>query len=135
MNLYLVDTDWIIQVLRGDEHAASRLEELAASGLSISVITYGELYQGAYYARNQQQALEELSLMLSGIDLMTLTRPVMERFGIVRGQLSRNQRQQIGDMDLLIAATALEHGLILVTFNRRDYELVPGLSLVLPEDA
>jgi len=52
----------------------------------------------------------------------------MERFAIVRGQLSRPQRQQIGDMDLLIAATALHHDLTLLTRNTRDFRLVPGLK-------
>lgn len=50
----------------------------------------------------------------------------MERFAIVRGQ--RPQRQQIGDIDLLIAATALHHDLTLLTRNVRDFRLVPGLK-------
>jgi predicted nucleic acid-binding protein len=32
-------------------------------------------------------------------------------------------------MDLLIAATAIEHGMTLLTLNVRDFRLVPGLSL------
>jgi predicted nucleic acid-binding protein len=38
-------------------------------------------------------------------------------------------RQQIGDLDLLIAATALEHNLTLLTRNVRDFQHVPGLKL------
>ncbi len=60
--------------------------------------------------------------------MLPLTTAIMERFAIVRGQLSRPQRQQIGDMDLLIAATALHHDLTLLTRNTRDFRLVPGLK-------
>lgn len=132
MSRYLVDTDWLIQVLHGNADATQTLEDLAPQGLAISLITYGELYQGAYYARDRRQALDALDDVLEGVEVLPLTAAVMERFAIVRGQLTRNQRQQVGDMDLLIAATALEHNLTLVTFNRRDYGLIPGLTLHTP---
>ena len=53
----------------------------------------------------------------------------MEKFAIVGGQLSRQVRQQVGDMDLLIAATALHYDLALLTRNPRDFRLVPNLAL------
>ena len=129
MSLYLVDTDWIIQVLHGNADATQTLTDLAPHGLAVSLITYGELYQGAYYARDPGAALEALRAVLGGVEILPLTATIMERFAIVRGGLTRNQRQQVGDMDLLIAATALEHDLTLVTFNQRDYTLVPQLHL------
>jgi predicted nucleic acid-binding protein len=53
----------------------------------------------------------------------------MERFGVIRGGLSPHQRRQVGDMDLLIAATALTHNLTLLTRNVADFQLVPGLTI------
>lgn len=47
MSSFLVDTDWIIEGLRGNAAALATLEALATQGLSISVITYGELFQVA----------------------------------------------------------------------------------------
>lgn len=129
MSEYLIDTDWVIRVLHGNADAIQTLEDQAPQGLAVSLITYDELYQGAYYARESTQALELLRDMLDGIELLPLTTAIMERFAIVRGQLTRNQRQQIGDMDLLIAATALEHDLTLLTFNTRDFQLIPGVKL------
>jgi tRNA(fMet)-specific endonuclease VapC len=52
----------------------------------------------------------------------------MKRFAQIRGQL-RRQGQLIGDMDVLIAATALHHGLVLVTANRRHFDRVPNLMV------
>ncbi|MGI8483868.1 MAG: type II toxin-antitoxin system VapC family toxin [Thermomicrobiales bacterium] len=128
MSGYLIDTDWIVDVLHDNEHAMQTLLDLAPDGLAISLITYGDLYEGAHYARDPQQALGGLRAFLRGKEVLPLTTAIMERFAIVRGQLSRPQRQQIGDMDLLIAATALHHDLTLLTRNVRDFRLVPGLK-------
>lgn len=105
------------------------LIDLAPRGLAVSLISYGELFEGAYYARQRERDLAGLRAFLLGKELLPLTAEIMERFAIVRGQLAKPVRQQIGDMDLLIAATALTHDLTLVTRNRRDFTLIPGLSL------
>ena len=44
MSRYLLDTDWIVDVLNGQETAIQTFLELAPAGLAISIITYGELY-------------------------------------------------------------------------------------------
>jgi tRNA(fMet)-specific endonuclease VapC len=130
MSRYLVDTDWIIDVLQGQETAIQSLLHLASQGLAVSLISYGELYEGAYYAsHNREVALAGIQSFLAGKELLTLTTRIMERFAIVRGQLPRSLRQQLGDMDLLIAATALTHNLTLVTRNVKDFQHIPGLSL------
>jgi len=126
---YLIDTDWIVDVLHGQQTETQSLLELAQFGLAVSIITYGELYEGAYYARDREQALSGVRSFLTAKDVLPLTLPVMERFAVIRGSLSRSVRQQIGDMDLLIAATALEHDLTLVTHNLKDFELLPDLKL------
>ncbi|MBI4493912.1 MAG: type II toxin-antitoxin system VapC family toxin [Chloroflexi bacterium] len=55
----------------------------------------------------------------------------MQRFARIRGQLRRSGRV-VGDPDLLIAATALHHHLILVTRNLRDFSRIPDLKLYQP---
>src|SRR5215216_4916055 len=129
MSLYLLDSDWIVDCLHGQASATQTLLELAADGLALSIITYGELYQGAYYARDPKTAIRGLRQFLRGKQLLPLTKGVVERFGIVRGTLPRSLQQQIGDMDLLIAATALYHDLTLLTRNLRDIQHIPGLKL------
>jgi tRNA(fMet)-specific endonuclease VapC len=129
VSAYLVDTDWIIDVLHGSADAEETLLDLAPEGLAVSLITYGELYEGAHYARDSRPALAGLRTFLDGKELLPLTVEVMERFAILRGQLSRQVRQQVGDMDPLIAATALSHDLTLLTRNLRVFRLVPDLIL------
>ncbi len=119
----------MVDVLHGNQRATDVLLQLAHGGLAISIITYGELNEGAYYARDQQ-ALAGLQSFVASMELLPLSIPVIEHFGRLRGSLPRRHRQQVGDMDLLIAATALEHHLSLLTNNRRDFTLVPGLRLL-----
>jgi predicted nucleic acid-binding protein len=65
---------------------------------------------------------------LRGVDVLPLTRPIMRRFARLRGGL-RRRGQLIGDPDAPIAATALHHGLALVTGNRAHFRRIPDLRL------
>lgn len=126
---HLFDTDWLIDVLNNQPQATATLTTLAPGGLFISIATYGELYEGAYYSRDPQRSFAQLRTLLSAFTVLPLEEPILERFGVVRGSLPRHVRKQVGDMDLLIAATALHHGLTLVTRNVKDFGLVPGVVL------
>jgi len=119
---FLIDSDWVIDVLNGQQPAIDTLIALAPQGLFLSVATYGELYEGAYYSRDPQATLGQLRTFLAGKTIVPATPPIMERFGIIRGSLTRNQRQQIGDMDIVIAATAIHHDLTLLSRNVRDFQ-------------
>ncbi len=129
MTLYLLDTDWIVDVLNGQELAIQTLIDLVPSGLALSLISYGELYEGAYYSRNPQTALEVLHTFLQGKEILPLTPAIMEEFALIRGRLPKRLRQQIGDMDILIAATALQHDLTLLTRNIKDFQHIPNLQI------
>lgn len=132
MSLYLVDTDYIIDALCAQVSAVQTLLDLAPHGLAISLISYGELYEGAYYATDPVAALTALQTFLEGKELLPLTTAIVERFAVLRGGLPRSVRRQVGDVDLLIAATALIHDLVLLTRNLKDFQHVPGLRLYQP---
>ena len=127
MSRYLIDTDWVVDVLRGQQTAIQTLKTIAADGLAISIITYGELVEGAVYARDPVRAQTGLDQFLDGKAILPLTEGIMDRFGHVRGAL-RSQGNLIGDLDLLIGATAVHHELELVTRNRRHFDRIPDLK-------
>jgi tRNA(fMet)-specific endonuclease VapC len=129
MSSYLLDTDWIVDILNGQEKAIHTVLELASAGLAVSIITYGELYEGAAFARHPEPALSGLRSFLKGKPILPLTQPIMERFAQIRGSLPRPIRQQIGDLDILIAATCLAHNLTLLTRNIKDFQQIPNLKL------
>jgi len=59
---YLVDTDVVANALKGRPEEAALLTNLSPQRLAISLITYGEIYDGIYYGRDPlcgeaQQAL------------------------------------------------------------------------------
>ena len=129
MNSYLLDTDWVVDILNGQEKAIHTALELASAGLAISIITYGELYEGAAFAHNPEPAIAGLRSFLKGKAILPLTQPLMERFAQIRGNLPKPIRQQIGDLDILIAATCLAHDLTLLTRNLKDFQKIPHLKL------
>jgi tRNA(fMet)-specific endonuclease VapC len=133
--IYLVDSDWIIEALDGNEAAVQFLASLAPEGIGLSIISYAEVYQGAYYSRYSANDLRQLQRFLIGKRIVGLEVETVERFAHMRGALSPHTRRQVGDLDLLIAATAIEHDLILLTRNVRDFSLIPGVRLFDLSDA
>jgi tRNA(fMet)-specific endonuclease VapC len=125
---YLVDSDWVADGLKGHTRAVQLLTQLAPHGLAISLITYGEIYEGIYYGRDPRAAEQVFRRFLRQVSVLPLNKLIMKRFATVRGQL-RQQGQLVSDDDLLIAATALYHGLTLVTRNIRHFSRIPGLAL------
>ena len=118
---YLVETDRIVDWLNGQADARELLSTLSSEGLWTSLISYGEIYEGIHYGRDPSARLNALRRFLRVAPLISLVESIMERFARERGFL-RRQGTPIADMDLLIAATALEHGLTLVTRNLRHYQ-------------
>lgn len=125
---YLVDTDWVAYYLKGRESAVELLTRLAGDGLGISLVTFGEIYEGIYYGKDPEQAEQGFREFLDWVDTVPLNRTVMKRFARIRGHL-RGEGQLIGDPDTLIAATAIYYGLTLGSRNVRHFERVPGLQL------
>lgn len=125
---YLVDTDVVASWLKGRQRDVTLLRELSQEGLAISLITYGEIYEGIYYGRDAQSHITVFGQFLRWVDVLSLNRPIMRRFALVRGQL-RQSGQLISDSDIMIAATALHHDLTIVTSNTRHFSRVADLRL------
>jgi tRNA(fMet)-specific endonuclease VapC len=125
---YLVDTDWLIDYLKGREAARQLLDPLVHQGLAISLITYGEIFEGILYGRDPTRHEQVFRAFLRTAPVLPLTENSMERFAQIRGDL-RAKGQLIGDADILIAATALDHNLLLVTQNILHFSRVSALQL------
>jgi len=126
---YLIDTDWVIDHLKGETRVVRKLEELAPKGVAISVISLAELYEGVYYSRDpvkSQTLLEEF--LAPDLKLLNVDIEICKVFGKERGRL-RQHKKMISDFDLLIASTCLYHNLTLLTNNRKHYDMVEGLSI------
>jgi len=125
---FLMDTDWVVEHLHGAKPVTQRLRELEKQGLAISVISLAELWEGVYYSRDPERSQAGLEEFLSGVFVIDLDREICKQFGRLRGRL-RKEGRLIGDFDLLIGATALQHHCTLLTNNRRHFEAIEGLRI------
>jgi tRNA(fMet)-specific endonuclease VapC len=128
---YLVDTDWIIDGVADAGNARVTLERLSPHGLSVSILTFGELYEGAYTSPDPTNRLRAFQHFLDGFVIFGLSDAVMHTFAKIRGKL-RQDGKLIPDMDLLIAATARTFDLTLLTRNLRHFERIPDLKIYQP---
>jgi tRNA(fMet)-specific endonuclease VapC len=128
---YLVDSDWIIDGLASIPSALTPLEQHAGEGLAVSIITFGEVFDGAYDFPDPQSHLASFRRFLSGFMVLGLNDPIMERFASQRYRL-RREGNLIPDLDLLIGVTALHYDLTLMTRNLRHFSRIPDLKLYQP---
>ncbi|MGI9953367.1 type II toxin-antitoxin system VapC family toxin [Moorellaceae bacterium AZ2] len=89
---YLVDTDWAVYYLRGREPYATRLKVYREQGLSISVVSLAELYEGVFRAPDCQNKERALNDFLAGLVVIDVTRDVARTFGRLRAEL-RSKRE------------------------------------------
>ena len=121
--LVLVDSDVLIWHLRGLPHATQRLDRLPH--LIISAITWLELLQGMR-SRAELQAVQK-SLAMRNTEQLLVTPEITLRAVALMERLSLSHSLGMGDA--LIAATALEHGLPLLTANFKHFGPVDGLKV------
>jgi len=126
---YLIDTDWIIHYLVGNEKIVKKLLSLKEEGLAISIISLAELYEGIYYSTDPIGNERALKNFLTGVTILGIEEEICKIFGKERGRL-RKKGRIVGDFDLLIASTCLYYHLILLTNNTKHYEGVKGLNII-----
>jgi len=125
---YLLDTDWVIHYLNEHQGIVQRLDALLDDGLGLSIISLAELYEGVYYSRDPEGDEQDLNDFLRGMTILGIDEAVCKIFGRERGRL-RAEGLLIGDTDLLIAATALQYNLTLLSNNRRHFARIEGLRI------
>ncbi len=126
---YLLDTGIVIRHLRGQRRVVQLLRGFGALGrLSITTVTRLEVHAGM--SPEEKYATQKL---LSRFVTFDMDRDIADRAG---DHIRENSLHGISLSvpDAIIAATAVKHGLTLVTLNRGDFEGIPGLSLAsIPE--
>lgn len=125
-DLILFDSDVLIDVLRKDALAESLLTALGGAGpLGISVVSRMETIRGCRSFEVQQQAEK----LLRRFQVIALDGEISRRADalVSRFYLEHN----LGIADALIAATAIEYDLPLLSKNRRDFHFLDKAGLML----
>ena len=124
---YLLDTTIAVDLRDGDL-AFSEFLLTVDETPSISVITRIELEGGIYaHAAFSEQRRQAVDALLRDFIVLDLTGEIATAYGRIVEQAGFSRRKIT---DRMIAATALVHGLTLVTLNGRDFRDVPGLKLL-----
>jgi predicted nucleic acid-binding protein len=122
--MYLLDTVVLSELRkpRRNDNVATWIESVASMDLFLSVITIAEIERGIERQRggNAVFAIElerwlELTLRVYSDRILPVTISIARRWGRIAAQIGSKE------LDLAIAATALEHGMIVVTRNVSDF--------------
>ena len=132
MRRYLIDTTPLAAFLFNRPAAISLMSPwIRNHEATTSILVYGEIVE---YLRNRpdySRRRDQFRVFLRDIYPYFLTYPIMERYADIRRQLRPPHGPGlIGDVDTLIAATALERNLTLVTSDE-DFQRVPSLKVTL----
>ncbi len=125
--MFLLDTNIIIAYFKGShvvkEKIILNIEEIAVSALVIAELNYG-----AKSSQNTEKNLEKLSRFIDVIRIIPFDLSCALKFGDIKSKL-RAIGKPTGEVDALIAATAITHKATLVTNNLRHFENIEGLEI------
>jgi tRNA(fMet)-specific endonuclease VapC len=126
---YLLDTNICIYIRqRKPEQVLRRFRRLRPGEAVLSVITYGELLNGATKSAHRAEALDRLRELVHLLPAVALPETAAETYGAMRAELESNG-EMIGNNDMWIAAHALAAGLTLVTNNEKEFRRVRSLKI------
>lgn len=123
---FLLDTNAVIALLRGDRSFLSRLTEQTPANCLISAIVAHELFYGAYKGRRTADNLARISAMR--FEILAFDNEDARCAGKIRAVLAQ-AGTPIGAYDILIAGQALARNMTLVTHNMREFSRVPELNV------
>ena len=125
---YLLDTNILSDLVRNPQGlVAQKIVATGEKSICTSIIVAGELRFGAKKLGSKRLS-NQLSLILSAVDILPLEEPADQRYGELRADLEK-RGETIGPNDMLIAAHALILDCVIVTANVREFSRVPNLRV------
>ncbi|MBI4140719.1 type II toxin-antitoxin system VapC family toxin [Candidatus Woesearchaeota archaeon] len=128
--MYSLDTNIIVDILRGDTRLKSKLQELNDKQINccITPIVLAELFKGVYKAQRQSEALKLVEDFVQNLQLLDFNEYACRLFGQRHAELLRLGKQT-QELDLMIASISLAHDAIVVTNNHKDFHNIRGLKI------
>lgn len=125
----ILDTNFLIDLIQGDEDAIRKAEELEKRNVSLKVssTTIFELYTGIERSNKPERQKEKVRDVVDSKNVVPNGEKISSRAGRIHGKLI-NQGERIQSFDTVIAATAIQEGEKLLT-NDRDYSKIDEVEL------
>lgn len=126
---YLLDTCTVSDFVKGELNTLARLKAVSPSDVFISSITLMEIRYGMMI--NPQGVFKIRKVMedfLASVTIIPFAQKEAEEAAFIRSNL-KAQGTPIGSYDLLIAATAKAHNLIIVTSNVSEFQRIYKLMI------
>ena len=124
---YLLDTNVLIELFKNNQQVMSAAAMAGLPNCAVSEITLAELIYGANKGGFDRH-YHEIEFVKKQITIHPISNHI-ETYGRLRA-LVEKKGARIDNFDLLIAATALDRDLTLVTHNAGHFERIPGLKLI-----
>jgi predicted nucleic acid-binding protein len=120
---YLLDTCILIDYLRGNSSIYDLLIKDKSINLYMSTVTVMELILGALNKREVnyiQKAFKEIKIIYINEDISKNAEDLMIKY---------NKSHNLQIDDALIAATSMVMNIVLITYNKSDFQFIPNISL------
>ncbi len=127
----IIDTNVLVRI--GRQSGAWRLDDLGdVDDMAVSAITISELLVGVLRANTEERRARRLSFADNIVEMLVVMPFELETARIYAriGADLQARGLTIGAHDLIIAATALEHGHDVLMGNLREFERVEGLKVI-----
>ena len=126
---YLLDASICVLLIRQKSpQVLTRLTGHPITDIGISAMTVAELQYGVQKSSRPAQNQQALDQFLLPLTIIAFDENDAVAYGQIRANLEA-QGLPTGALDTLIAAQAVQHDLILVTNNVREFARVPGLAI------
>ena len=126
--MYVLDTNTLIYYFKGQGQIAKNLANVSPKEIGISTIVLFELQVGIAKSTSPAKRTQQLQQLLSRVNLVPFDRDSAVAAATIRAQLEQ-QGTPIGQIDVLIAGTALAFQATLVTHNVKEFSRVSGLAI------
>ena len=125
----ILDTNICVRFLRGEESVVRRLLDADENDdLRIPAMVEGELFYGVEKSERRDENREKVKALLAFLPFCHADDETMEKFGELKAKAEAAGRR-VDDADVIIAATAMRHGALLVTGNTRQFSRFDGLEI------
>lgn len=126
----ILDTTFLIDVMNSEEDVAELVADLDESGTSmVATPTVMELWEGIHRADSTTAEREAVQKLLEDLREVPFDRECAMKTGEINARLA-SAGKPIDVEDVMIGATALAHGVPVVTRNVSHFERIDGLEVV-----